>query len=105
MDGLGGVEGLPPANSVHVQTRLAAHGPPIRALEGMAKAISTTWNNGQGHKVIIVSSGPMTNIALFVSVYPDLLDGIGSCAILVRFPEFISPPFKRNSSSWAVESA
>ncbi|KAI0722690.1 nucleoside hydrolase [Earliella scabrosa] len=76
MDGLGGVEGLPPANSVHVQTRLAAHGPPIRALEGMAKAISATWNNGEGHKVIIVSSGPMTNIALFVSVYPDLLDGI-----------------------------
>ncbi len=49
----------------------------MRALEGMAQAISTTWNNGQGSKATVVSSGPMTNIALFVSVYPDLLDGIG----------------------------
>ncbi|KAI0751038.1 nucleoside hydrolase [Daedaleopsis nitida] len=76
LDGLGGVEGLPPVESPGVQARLAAHGTPVRALEGMAKAISATWNSGQGFKVTVVSSGPMTNIALFVSVYPDLLDGI-----------------------------
>ncbi|RDX53852.1 nucleoside hydrolase [Lentinus brumalis] len=76
LDGLGGVEGLPPADTEGVQARLVAHGTPVRALEGMAKAISETWNNGQGNKVTMVSSGPMTNIALFVSVYPDLLEGI-----------------------------
>lgn len=29
-----------------------------------------------GDKVTVVSCGPLTNIALFVSVYPELLDGI-----------------------------
>ena len=77
LDGLGGVEGLPRADSEGVRARLVANGTPIRALEGMAKAISETWKNGTGNKVTIVSSGPMTNVALFVSVYPDLLDGIG----------------------------
>ncbi len=87
LDGLGGVEGLPPADTEGVQARLVAHGTPVRALEGMAKAISETWNNGQGNKVTMVSSGPMTNIALFVSVYPDLLEGIGSLpCVLGLFP-------------------
>lgn len=76
IDGLGGVQGLPPATNPTVQARLFSDGTPMRALEGMAQAISTTWNNGQGSKATVVSSGPMTNIALFVSVYPDLLDGI-----------------------------
>lgn len=48
----------------------------IRALEGMASAVKDTWKKGAGHKVIIVSTGPMTNIALFVAAYPDLLDGV-----------------------------
>lgn len=78
LDGLGGVEGLPDTDSLGVQTRLA-YGVPVRALEGMVEAISTTWNNGQGNKVTVVSSGPMTNIALFVSIYPELVDGIGAC--------------------------
>ena len=29
-----------------------------------------------GEKLSLVSTGPMTNVALFVSVYHDLLDGI-----------------------------
>ncbi|TBU47238.1 nucleoside hydrolase [Dichomitus squalens] len=76
IDGLGGVEGLPRADDPNVQARLVGDGTPGRALEGMAKAVSSTWNNGQGSKVTVVSSGPMTNIALFVSVYPDLVEGI-----------------------------
>ncbi|CCM00172.1 uncharacterized protein FIBRA_02200 [Fibroporia radiculosa] len=76
IDGLGGVIGLPSVQSAEVRERLDAHGAPIRALEGMAEAIRTTWKQGVGNKVTVVSSGPMTNIALFVSVYPDLLDGI-----------------------------
>jgi len=48
----------------------------IRALEGMSTNIKSVWNNGSGHKVIVISSGPMTNIALFVSVYTELLNGV-----------------------------
>lgn len=38
--------------------------------------IKNIWKNGSGDKVTIVSSGPMTNIALFVSVYPELLNAV-----------------------------
>jgi hypothetical protein len=37
-------------------------GKPVRALEGMAQSIRTTWNNGAGHQVTVISTGPMTNI-------------------------------------------
>jgi uridine nucleosidase len=75
-DGLGGVVGLPDAQDPKVRSYLARdeNGDPIRALEGMSKAIKASWRNG--HQVSIISSGPMTNIALFISVYPELLDGV-----------------------------
>jgi uridine nucleosidase len=74
-NGLGGVEGLPPADSAEVLALFAIHedGSTVRALEGMAKSVKDTWSKGTGQKVTVISSGPMTNIALFVSVYPDLL--------------------------------
>ncbi|KAF8213918.1 Inosine/uridine-preferring nucleoside hydrolase domain-containing protein [Mycena galopus ATCC 62051] len=74
-DGLGGVEGLPDSESPEVVRWLAkdADGEYIRALEGLARAVKQTWNRGAGHKTTIVSSGPMTNVALFVAAYPDLL--------------------------------
>ncbi|KAI0307001.1 uridine nucleosidase [Multifurca ochricompacta] len=71
-DGLGGVEGLPSADSSLVRTRID-HRPAIEAIAG---ALRRTWNDSAGVKVTIVASGPLTNIALFVSVYPDLLDAI-----------------------------
>lgn len=37
------------------------------------KGIRKVWRGGKGRKVTVVSSGPMTNIALFVSVYPELV--------------------------------
>lgn len=77
IDGLGGVEGLPPANSPEVRARLIANGESIRALEGMAKAVHMKWKGGIGRKLTIVSTGPMTNLALFVSVYPELVECIG----------------------------
>jgi uridine nucleosidase len=40
----------------------------------MSQHISDTWKAGS--KVTVISSGPMTNIALFVSVYPELLDAV-----------------------------
>ncbi|KAJ7749231.1 Inosine/uridine-preferring nucleoside hydrolase domain-containing protein [Mycena olivaceomarginata] len=78
IDGLGGVEGLPDPESADVVRWFAkdADGEYIRALEGLARAVKQTWNRGDGHKTTIISSGPMTNIALFVAVYPDLLDAV-----------------------------
>jgi len=39
----------------------------------MARIIKETWKNGAGQQVTVVSTGPMTNIALFVNAYSDLL--------------------------------
>ncbi|PFH52554.1 hypothetical protein AMATHDRAFT_139737 [Amanita thiersii Skay4041] len=77
-DGLGGVEGLPDASHPQVQARfsIADSGAPMRAIEGMSSIIRDTWKNGTGRQVTIISTGPMTNIALFVSVHPDLLEAI-----------------------------
>ena len=104
IDGLGGVEGLSPATNPIVQARLVGDGTPVRALEGMAKAISTTWKNGEGSKVIIVSSGPMTNVALFVSVYPDLLGAVGEKLLAPASSTQSNSKMlvQKNSSLWAV---
>ncbi|TRM67929.1 Inosine/uridine-preferring nucleoside hydrolase domain-containing protein [Schizophyllum amplum] len=77
-DGLGGVEGLPAHNAPEVDAWFAcdADGNRVRALDGMARAVKETWNKGSGPKVTICSTGPMTNIAIFVSAYPDLLEGV-----------------------------
>ncbi|KAF9480683.1 uridine nucleosidase [Pholiota conissans] len=75
IDGLGGVEGLPDSDDPRVLALFEKHedGSRVRALEGMSRAIKETWNNGAGHQVVVISTGPMTNIAHFVSVYADLL--------------------------------
>ncbi|KAG6870855.1 hypothetical protein C0992_012264, partial [Termitomyces sp. T32_za158] len=77
-DGLGGVEGLPRPDDPRLRSLFATDddGEPINALEGMAKSIKEVWNKGAGKKVTVVSCGPMTNIALFVASYPDLLPAV-----------------------------
>lgn len=77
-DGLAGVIGLPSPDSPEVQTRLARsdNGKPISALQGIAHAVKSTWNEGRGRKVTIVSSGPMTNIGVFIAAHPELLEGV-----------------------------
>ncbi|KAG6373819.1 Inosine/uridine-preferring nucleoside hydrolase domain-containing protein [Boletus reticuloceps] len=77
-DGLAGVVGLSAPDSPDIQTRLARSddSKPISALQGMTNAIRETWDGGAGRKVTIVSSGPMTNVAVFISAYPELLDGV-----------------------------
>ncbi|KAL1740695.1 Inosine/uridine-preferring nucleoside hydrolase domain-containing protein [Schizophyllum fasciatum] len=77
-DGLGGVEGLPAHDAPEVDAWFArdAEGQKIRALDGISQAIKNTWRQGRGPKVTICSTGPMTNIAIFVSAYPDLLEGV-----------------------------
>jgi hypothetical protein len=74
VDGLGGVEGLLPGDSNEVRARFGNE--PVRALDGMSQAIRQTWRSGHGTKITVVSTGPMTNIALFISVYPELLEAI-----------------------------
>lgn len=82
VQGLGGVEGLPPATHPDVQHRLILHGGAYQgshnAIEGIAAAVRAHWKNGEtgGEPITVVSTGPMTNVALFVSVYPELLEGI-----------------------------
>ena len=78
IDGLGGVEGLPDVDDPRVLSVFARNGDGsrVRALEGISTNIRNTWKNGSGNKVTVISSGPMTNIALFASVYPELLDAV-----------------------------
>jgi len=75
-DGLGGVEGLPDDDAPGSLARFVIdeRDAPVRALDGMSKSIKEVM--AKGHKVSVISCGPCTNIALFVSVYPDLLVGI-----------------------------
>lgn len=72
-DGLGGVEGLPDVDHAAIRSRLD-RSLKLRAIEGISAAVRSAIQNAE--KVTIVSTGPMTNIALFVSIYPDLLDGV-----------------------------
>ncbi|KAF5333546.1 hypothetical protein D9611_002721 [Ephemerocybe angulata] len=78
VDGLGGVEGLPALDDPRVLAFFEedADGKRVRALEGMSRIIKQAWAKGTGHKVTVVSSGPMTNIALFFSVYPDFIEAV-----------------------------
>lgn len=97
-DGLGGVEGLPSVENPGVRAHLQAQGQTVRAIEGIARAIETTWRDGNGHQIVLVSSGPMTNIALFVSVYQDLLMGIGQlCSLRIcRGPNMTAYEIRRD---------
>lgn len=72
-DGLGGVEGLPSLEHDGVQRRLA-RSKPLKAIEGIANAVSSVLKDGK--KLNLIACGPLTNIALFVCVYPELLSGI-----------------------------
>jgi uridine nucleosidase len=69
------VEGLPACDDPNVLAFIAKNedGSAANALEGMSRHIKEVWNDGSGQQVTIVSTGPMTNIALFVCVYRELL--------------------------------
>jgi uridine nucleosidase len=66
MQGLGGVEGLPDATHPGVRARLGQQYETRRAIEGLSAAVRDTWKDGAGTKITVVSTGPLTNIALFV---------------------------------------
>jgi len=75
-DGLGGVAGLPSSSSPDVLSRFSKHpdGSTMRAIEGITSSIRTAMQTGE--KVTIVTCGPLTNLALWVSVYPELVMGV-----------------------------
>ncbi|KIJ44089.1 hypothetical protein M422DRAFT_228721 [Sphaerobolus stellatus SS14] len=75
LDGLGGVEGLTDFRDPKVQ-RLAQETEGKRAVEAIAAAVQETWKNGEGERVTLVTTGPQTNLALFLSVYVDLQPAI-----------------------------
>lgn len=79
VDGLGGVENLPPADHPAVLNALDHPDGVVKAIDGIANAVCEQWKNGAGTQITLIATGPMTNIALFVSVYPELLAGIGEC--------------------------
>lgn len=68
VDGLGGAKGLPDPNSNIVKSIVS----PIKAIDGMAASMKFVMDKLR-ERVSIVSCGPMTNLALFISVYPELL--------------------------------
>ena len=70
-DGLGGVQGLPDFIDGSVQARIQ-QGRTHTAIEAMAQALRQNWDDGHGGRTTIVTTGPQTNLALFLSVYPDL---------------------------------
>jgi len=77
-DGLGGVEGLPSADEPAVMNRFVQKqdepGELVGSLEGMVGEIRRVWKGGKGDKVTVISSGPLTNIALFISVYSNMIE-------------------------------
>lgn len=82
-----------------------AEGDPIHAIEGMASAIRRLWDDGKGPQVTIVSTGPMTNVALFVSVFPELLQAIGAFRpiSLLQIPGSLTYS-QKSLSSWVEAS-
>ncbi|KAA1466639.1 Inosine/uridine-preferring nucleoside hydrolase [Dentipellis sp. KUC8613] len=75
-DGLGGVEGLPSVAAAGVHARLRPDRDHLTAIEALARAVRDSWQSGKGQKVAIVACGPLTNVALFLSVHPELLEGV-----------------------------
>lgn len=68
-DGLGGVEGLPDPSSplVHAKLKEGEDGNAVMELANACMALP------RGEKLAIVATGTLTNVALFVSVWPGLV--------------------------------
>lgn len=68
-DGLGGVEGLPPADDPRIVKKLAATEgqSAVLAIANCARSLPAD------QKLTIVATGSFTNVALFISMFPQLL--------------------------------
>ncbi|GAB1519751.1 Uridine nucleosidase 1 [Rhizoctonia solani] len=71
-DGLGGVIGLPDAKNTTIRNRFAKSS--LNAVQGLAEATKKCIL--EGNKLYIIATGPLTNVALFSAVHPELLSGV-----------------------------
>lgn len=64
---------MPDKDHIDVKARIDLSVP---ASQAMAEAVRKSWDGGKGKKVSLVACGPLTNISLFVSVYPELMEAV-----------------------------
>ncbi|KAG8690022.1 Uridine nucleosidase 1 [Ceratobasidium sp. 423] len=72
-DGLGGVIGLPDPEDTTIRGRFAKSSS-ANAVQGLAEAVKKC--NLEGNRLYLVATGPLTNVALFSAVHPELLSGV-----------------------------
>ncbi|KAG9104207.1 Uridine nucleosidase 1 [Ceratobasidium sp. 370] len=72
-DGLGGVTGLPDSNNPGVAD-LFSQSQPLRAVQGLEAATKTCIEKNV--KLHVIACGPLTNIALFSALHPELISGM-----------------------------
>ncbi|KAF8605338.1 nucleoside hydrolase [Ceratobasidium sp. AG-I] len=73
VDGLGGVIGLPSSKDENI-VKLSTQSQALRAVEGLATAVEKCLS--QNRKLHVIASGPLTNVALFSALHPELILGI-----------------------------
>ncbi|KAH7343426.1 Inosine/uridine-preferring nucleoside hydrolase domain-containing protein [Rhizoctonia solani] len=73
VDGLGGVIGLPDSENIAIRSRFAKSSS-VNAIQGLAEAVRKC--SLEGNKLYLIATGPLTNVALFSAVHPELLSGI-----------------------------
>ncbi|KAJ1309016.1 hypothetical protein OPQ81_004698 [Rhizoctonia solani] len=73
-DGLGGVVGLPDHDNTTIRNEFAKSSS-SNAVQGLAEAVKKCTS--EGVKLYLVATGPLTNVALFSAVHPELPSGIG----------------------------
>ncbi|KEP55324.1 inosine-uridine preferring nucleoside hydrolase [Rhizoctonia solani 123E] len=74
VDGLGGVIGLPDPKDTTIRSRYSKSSS-VNAVQGLAQAVKKCTS--EGNKLYLVATGPLTNVALFSAIHPELLSGIG----------------------------
>lgn len=73
MDGLGGVIGLPDPEDVAI-AHLFSKSPSMNAVQGLEATVKRCLSENK--KISLIATGPLTNVALFFAIHPELAPGI-----------------------------